>query len=227
MVTTETRASSELSLRLTKAQELIDGGKGQRALDELWKAEALARGDADLLRRISALASSLKDRVEPTQASRLAELLEVLRHDAEATSRPPVVSRPVREDSRRSSDAPAFYFGLALSLLVAAAVSGLALLVWGIHTSNPCPCTGDFCIFGNPAVGGADAHLASASAGLLDAGMGIGLLVASGYLIWRFRTRLSHPLLSLVVGFPVLYVCLLMSIWAVARMVWGPTRCSA
>lgn len=42
---------------------------------------------------------------------------------------------------------------------------------------------------------------------------GIGLLIVSGYLVYRLRTRLRHPFMSLIVGFPVFYSCLLASIW--------------
>jgi hypothetical protein len=42
---------------------------------------------------------------------------------------------------------------------------------------------------------------------------GIGSLIVSGYLVNRLRTRLRHPFMSLIVGFPVFYSCLLASIW--------------
>ena len=132
--------------------------------------------------------------------------------------------RPMNDElDGLSSGRRAFYISLFFSLLLAAGLGGATLLFWGIHMTDPCPCSGDFCIFGNPAAGGADAHLVGTVPGLLYAG--IGLLIVSGYVVWQFRRRLSHPFLSLIVGFPVLYGCLLASSWAVARVVWGPTRC--
>jgi hypothetical protein len=50
---------------------------------------------------------------------------------------------------------------------------------------------------------------------------GIGLLIVSGYLVNRLRTRLRHPFMSLIVGVPVFYSCLLASMWGVARGIWG------
>lgn len=224
MVTTEASASSELSVRLTKAQELIDHGKQRRALGELWEAEALARGNADSLRQMSDFARTFQQRVEPKQASRLAELVAALEHDADNAARAPEASSAVPTSQAERSVA-VFYLGLFVSLLLAAGVSGLTLVIWWFNTTNPCPCSGDFCIFGNPAAGGADAHLVGALPGLLYGG--VSLLIVSGYLIWQFRARLRYPFLSLVVGFPVLYGCLLASSWAVARLIWGPTRCLA
>jgi hypothetical protein len=117
-----------------------------------------------------------------------------------------------------------FYLRLLLSSGLAAVVGALILFFWGFHVSNPCPCIG-FCIFGDPAASGADAHLAGGGAGLGMLLGGIGLLIVSGYLLYRLRTRLRHPFMSLIVGFPVFYSCLLASIWGVARGIWGPTRC--
>ena len=122
-------------------------------------------------------------------------------------------------------DRRTLYLRLALSLLLAAAVGGLISVYFSIHTANPCPCDNEFCIFGYPASGGADAHLAGAVTGLCLGG--IGLLVVSAYLVWQFRKRLRRPFLALIVGFPVFYGCILASAWGVARMAWGPTRCSA
>jgi hypothetical protein len=125
---------------------------------------------------------------------------------------------------RHSTPAHSIY-PLVGGLLLAAAAGGLMSLYFSINTTSPCPCPSEdwFCMFGYRASGGADAHLAGAAASICYAG--IGLFVAFGYLVWRFWTRLSFPFLTLVIGFPVLYGCLLTSAWAVARIVWGPTRC--
>jgi hypothetical protein len=92
----ETTAPSQLDARLAKADELLARGKQRQALDELWDAEALARGNADSLRQMSDFATPLQQRLEPRQASRLAELVEVLQHDIETASEPvrSIESRP-------------------------------------------------------------------------------------------------------------------------------------
>jgi hypothetical protein len=119
-----------------------------------------------------------------------------------------------------------FYLKLGFSSVLAAGAGALIFLYWGLHISDPCPCTGDFCIFGDPATGGADAHLAGGAVGLGMLLGGIGLLIVTGTLVFLFRARVGHPFLSLVVGFPLLYVALLASIWLVARLAWGPTTCT-
>ena len=113
-----------------------------------------------------------------------------------------------------------------LSLLLAAGVSLVILFFWGV-SATMCPCSKqDFlCIFGDPATSGAGAHLGGAGVGMGLLYGGIALLITSGYLVYRLRTRLHHPFISLIVGFPVFYGCLLASIWGVARGIWGPTRC--
>jgi hypothetical protein len=70
----EWTGSSELGVRLTKAQELIEQGKQRRALYELWEARALACGRADVFER----------RVRPRQKSGLVDLVAALEHDAKA-----------------------------------------------------------------------------------------------------------------------------------------------
>jgi hypothetical protein len=221
----ETGSSAlDLDLRLTKAQELIARGKQRRALDELWEAEALARGRADAIREMLDFTSAFEQRVEPRQKSRLADLVAALQHDAEMASRAPVAARAVPESTQTERSGTAFYLRLFLSLVLAAGVAALILLYW-LVSATTCPCSKqDFlCIFGDPATSGAGAHLAGVGMGLLYGG--IGLLILSGYLVYRLRTRLHLPFMSLIVGFPVLYGCLLASIWGVARGIWGPTRC--
>jgi hypothetical protein len=74
----------DVGLRLMKAQELIARGKQGRALDELWEAEALARGTADAIRKLLSFTSAFAQQVEPRKRSRLADLVAVLEHDAVA-----------------------------------------------------------------------------------------------------------------------------------------------
>jgi hypothetical protein len=215
-------ASSALSLRLTKAQQLFEQGKQHQALDRLWDAEALARGNADAIHEMLDLTRTLQQRVEPKQKSRLIELVAALEHDARHATESPAMT-PLPPPSADTAGR-GFYPGLVLSLLLAAAVGFVILVVRGFQIANPCPCTGDFCIFGNPATGGADAHLNSGWAVIGMALGGIGLLIASVYVVTRSRARLG--LLGLIVGFPLLYVVLLASVWGVARVAWGPTACS-
>lgn len=77
---------SPLDARLTKAQEMTARGKVRQALDQLWAAEALARGDADSLRRTSDVAAALREPFGSGHTSQLAQLIEVLRHDIAVAS---------------------------------------------------------------------------------------------------------------------------------------------
>jgi hypothetical protein len=109
-------------------------------------------------------------------------------------------------------------------LLLAAAASAVILFIWVI-SATMCSCSPHdvICIFGDPATSGAGAHLAGAATGLFFGG--IGLLLPVGYMVFRFRGRLAHPFLILILGFPVFYGVVLLSIWGIARGVWGPTKC--
>jgi hypothetical protein len=75
------RAGSDLGLRLTKAQELLDSGDQKRAVRELWFAEAIARGDADALPGVLALAAAFEAAAKARRKSELAELVQVLHED--------------------------------------------------------------------------------------------------------------------------------------------------
>jgi hypothetical protein len=210
---------SAFDLHLQKAEELIERGKPCQAFDQLWHAEALARGDAEAIRRLLERARAYDARVEPRQKIRLVELLAALehhpRHATEAAPLPP----PLAE----STPASGFYLGLILSLLLAAGASAVILFIWLISaTTVPCSPHDFICIFGDDATSGAGAHLAGTGKGLLYGG--IGLLLLSGYTVARLRARLTHPFLMLIVGFPLLYGVVLLSIWGVARGIWGPTK---
>src|SRR5438270_3431429 len=94
----ELTASSELDIRLAKVQALIEQGKQRRALQELWNAEAHARGNADAIREMLDFTTAFEQRVEPRQKSRLTDLVATLEHDAEQASRSPIAA-PLVSDS--------------------------------------------------------------------------------------------------------------------------------
>src|SRR5215831_10624777 len=81
-------ASSAFERRLAKAVELFERGKQRQAVQELWLAEALARGDEDAIREMLELTRGLEQRIEPKQESRLAELVVVLERDAGSARSP-------------------------------------------------------------------------------------------------------------------------------------------
>ena len=214
--------SPQLRLHVGKAQELVERGKQKQALQELWFAEAQARGDGAAIRELINFTTQFEERIEPKRKPRLAELVAALEHDAKVATRSLVASHAVTQCAQTGRSGAAFYLGLALSVVLAAGASGLILLFWVFQMSDPCSCSGqDFCFFGNPATGGVDAHLAGAGWGLGLLFGGVGFLILATYLVVRFRL----PFMSLIVGYPVFYGGLLASTWAVARGVWGPTRC--
>lgn len=85
---------SQFALCVGNAQALIDGGKQRRALAELWRAEALARGDVAALTDLLELASSLYGQVEHRRSSELEDLVEVLYRDIENAERRPAAYPP-------------------------------------------------------------------------------------------------------------------------------------
>jgi hypothetical protein len=78
---------SAIDLRLTKAQELIARGKQRRATQELWNAEALARGNEDAIRKLLDFTTAFEQQVEPRLKPRLADLVVALEHYAGSASR--------------------------------------------------------------------------------------------------------------------------------------------
>lgn len=148
----------------------------------------------------------------------LVELVDQVPHARDAAA------RTVPDDARPLGRG-AFYLRLALASLLAAGAGAVILFFWAFHISNPCPCTGGFCILGDPASSGADAHLDDGGVGLGMSLGGVGLLIVTGCLVSRFRTRLSHPFVTQVFGFTALYILALTTVWAVARGAWGPTKC--
>jgi hypothetical protein len=83
---TEPTGASPLSLRLTRARQLIDRGKQQYALDELCEAEVVARGNADAIREVIEFTADFQEQVEPSQQARLEDLVTSLEDDAVAAS---------------------------------------------------------------------------------------------------------------------------------------------
>jgi hypothetical protein len=89
----EATGASELDVHLAKAQQLIGRGDQKHALDELWAAEALARGSAEALREILEFATT------SGQWFGLASLVDALKRDIWATQ-PPIA--PADAQKRRS-----------------------------------------------------------------------------------------------------------------------------
>jgi hypothetical protein len=84
--------SARLEVRLARAKESIEQGDQERALGELWRAEALARGDIEALREILDFATSSGQWVG------LSPLVETLRHDiGAATGSLPTAPRKRRQ----------------------------------------------------------------------------------------------------------------------------------
>jgi len=77
----ETAVSSEIELLLRQARALIEQGDQERALPELWRAEALARGDSVALQEILDFA------LDSDQWFGLALLVEALQSDISAATR--------------------------------------------------------------------------------------------------------------------------------------------
>jgi hypothetical protein len=78
----------EIERLLANADQLIERGKGQRGLEELWTAEALARSRPDEIRAVLDYTRAAEQRVKPRQKSHFGSLITALEHDAEMASRP-------------------------------------------------------------------------------------------------------------------------------------------
>jgi hypothetical protein len=83
----------QLDASFAKARALIERGKQRQALDELWKAEAIARGNSEAIRELSNFASAFEQQVTPRQKPYLEELTRTLQHDAETLSRPQTATK--------------------------------------------------------------------------------------------------------------------------------------
>jgi hypothetical protein len=129
----ETTGQSQLEARLAKAQAWLERGKQKRALQELWFAEAQARGNADAVRRLIDFTALFEQRAEPMLRSRLADLVAALEHDAKIAHDQGAASAALCQTRVGAPDGdsgrPPGQLALSvLSSLVASAV-GLALLV--------------------------------------------------------------------------------------------------
>jgi len=127
---------SPLDFTLGKAQELMTRGKEGPALDQLWEAEAIARGDADSLRQASDVVATLRQQFGSRQASELAQLIEVLQHDLEVASR----TTPPRSDFVVATTLGSVAKGLGIAFLWAMGGGIAGALIGGVvgrATENP------------------------------------------------------------------------------------------
>jgi hypothetical protein len=139
--------SSALDLRLTKARDLIVRGKQRRALNELWEAEALARGNADVLREIldfvaaTGFGGASGDSGQPLSrdSAELAELVATLQHDLERASRMRSAAKPVGRWPR----------GFSAAMWAILGLGGLGVIVGtiiGNAVSESCDPNKDLCL---------------------------------------------------------------------------------
>jgi hypothetical protein len=96
----ERTGPTRLDASFARARALIERGKQRQALDELWKAEALVRGNPEGIRELSNFASAFEQQVAPRQKPYLEELARTLRHDAETASRPRTTTTAAVADPR-------------------------------------------------------------------------------------------------------------------------------
>jgi hypothetical protein len=181
--------SSELDLRLTKAQELIGRGEQRQALDELWQAEALARGNAQELRQMldfiaaSGFAASIGasgDWRQPLsrESAELAEVVATLEHDVEQLSL-----------ARSAAESVGHYWppsGFSAALLAIFALGGIGAIlgvIIGAADASSCNPNRDIC-FG---AGFEATYLAL----LLGIGGALAGLVGS-LLVWLFGRIARH-----------------------------------
>jgi hypothetical protein len=127
----KTTGPSQLDARLTQAQELMARGKQRHALDEMWKAEALARGNPEAIRELSDFTTAFAMEVGPSQTSALADLIDALENDAKQTRAPG--ARP-SATGHRSTLAGLGILVLVCVGVVAGAAVGFAV---GLRLDNP------------------------------------------------------------------------------------------
>jgi hypothetical protein len=177
--------SSALDLRLTKARDLIVRGKQRPALNELWEAEALARGNADALREILdfVAASSFGGSVGATggwrqplsrESAELAELLATLEQDAKQAAIMTSAAESAGHWWPRERWWPPGLPGALLAIFVLGVLGVAVGVVIGLVTTAPCN-SQDFICF-SP---GETAFIFAIVFGLGGAGLGI-----VGSLLW-------------------------------------------
>ena len=172
---TEETGSAELDVLLAQAKALIERGKQRRALDALWRAEAIARGKPEAIRELTSFASRFEPQFEPRQKAHLEELARTLQHDAEAASRPPQVALPAEVDEADPVRVVLWTF-LALC-------GGGALLGGVLGFVGSSSCSGDMLCFSR-----GDTTIAGALIFGL-AGAGIALV---GLLVWLVLRTVRH-----------------------------------
>jgi hypothetical protein len=199
--------STEFDVRLARARDLLERGEQSGAIDELWEAEAFARGRADAIREVLDFSSGFEWRVEPEQASRLVELVAALEHDAEeASPRLP---------------APPASGGAVIRWQIAIALEGFALWVIYAFSAEPlfaaCPRGGANDFLGGSWTGGQTAGGDLRAAAII----GWSLWVAAALAAWAIRSRLAL-INACYLG---LFLSGLAVLWTTAPRVWGPRLC--
>lgn len=120
----ETTAASRVGAHLTRARELMERGKQRLAIDELWEAEAQARGSEAATHELIDFTIAFERRIGPKQRANLVELLAALEHDAEdAWPTAPEPTAPTTASSR-----PPGQLALSVVSIIVASVVGVALL---------------------------------------------------------------------------------------------------
>ena len=122
---TEATSESEVDLRLAKAKDLIESDALPRALDELWVAEAHARGNEAALREMIEFTLALEQQAPPKLRVALETLVSTLRHDLAQAGQSPVMPAGAAETTDSGS-----IFGMAIFGGILGAV-GAAVI---IHT---------------------------------------------------------------------------------------------
>lgn len=177
----EVRRESQLGVRIAKAQALIERGKERRALDELWEAEAQARGNGNAIHELIDFTTALEDRVERRQSSRLAELVATLEHGAKQASLVPVTTA-ADEPNQGRRRWPGGFRGVLLAVLVLGGVGVVLGAVIGAAAGS-CDPNKDICI-------GSQGDWAAIGAIFLGlAGAGIALLGSLLWLLGRMTAR--------------------------------------
>jgi hypothetical protein len=127
----------EIERLLANADHFIGRGKGQRGLDELWTAEALARSRPDEIRAILDFTRTAEQRVKPRQKSRFGWLITALEHDLEMASRP-TAPRPDFAVAPITAGGVAKRLGIAFIWAMAGGLAGALIgALVGRATENP------------------------------------------------------------------------------------------
>lgn len=194
--------SPEMSLILNRARKLIDYGHQRRAMEELWRAETLARGNPEAIHEVLEFAEAFDERVELQQKSWLADLVAALEYDAKAASRPP---------EKRPNRWAWVGFGVLAALGFWIAYGTYEFLV-ELEPALDCGWENAY------PVGGETAGTTIVPL------LGLGLLAAGGFASWRWFVGRR---LLLLLGLGALYIGSLVLIWYTLppgpyHCVWAP-----